>query len=90
MAALLPHSTLTVEPKADGRLGVLADGQSTESNNRDRVLKGANPNSIALQYKSIVSMKRADRQNLVKATPRKARGLKFRQKYGIINPWINK
>ena len=26
----------------------------------------------------------------VKATPRKARGLKFRQKHGIINPWINK
>ena len=26
----------------------------------------------------------------LKATPRKARGLKFRQKYGIINPWINK
>ena len=25
-----------------------------------------------------------------KATPRKARGLKFRQKHGIINPWINK
>jgi len=66
MAALLPHSTLTVEPKADGRLGVLADGQSTESNNRDRVLKNANPNSVALLYKNIIGMKRADRQNLVK------------------------
>lgn len=66
MAALLPHSSLSVEYKNEERLVVLADGQSTESNNRDRVLKGANPNSIALHYKNIIGMKRADRQELVK------------------------
>ena len=66
MAALLPHTALSVEYKNEERLAVLADGQSTESNNRDRVLKSANPNSIALQYKNIIGMKRADRQALVK------------------------
>lgn len=66
MAALLPHSKLSVEYKNEDRLVVLADGQSTESNNRDRVLKGAKSNSVALQYKNIIGMKRADRQELVK------------------------
>ncbi len=66
MAALLPHKKLSVEIKNDEKLYVLADDQSTESNNRDRVLKSANPNSVALQYKNIIGMKRADRQALVK------------------------
>ncbi len=66
MAALLPHSSLSVEYKNEERLVVLADGQSTESTNRDSVLKKALSNSIALQYKNIIGMKRADRQALVK------------------------
>lgn len=66
MAALLPHKSLTVEYRNEDNLVVLADGQSTGSNNRDRVLKTANPNSIALHYKNIIGMKRADRQELVK------------------------
>ena len=66
MAALLPHSKLSVEKKSDGRLAVLADGQSTESNNRDRVLKDSISHSIALRYKDIIEMKRAARQSLVK------------------------
>ena len=66
MAALLPHSSLTVEHKNEERLVVLADGQSTESNNRDRVLKSANPNSIAIHYNDFIGMKRADRQEYVK------------------------
>ena len=41
MAALLPHTNLYVEVK-DEVLNVLADGQSTASTNRDKVLKAAN------------------------------------------------
>lgn len=47
-------------------LNVLADGQSTASTNRDKVLKGVNPASVALQYKNIIGMKRAERAALVK------------------------
>jgi len=56
MAALLPHKKLTVEEKNNGDLAVLADGQSTDSGYRDKVLKSANPNSIALNYKDIAGM----------------------------------
>ena len=65
MAALLPHKTLTAELKNEV-LNVLADGQSTASTNRDKVLKGVNPASVALQYKNIIGMKRAERAALVK------------------------
>lgn len=65
MAALLPHKELSVEMRGDV-LSVLADGQSTASTNQDKVLKTANPNSVALQFKDIVAMKRADRCALVK------------------------
>ena len=68
MAALLPHKELSVELKSGKteRLAVLADGQSTEAPNRDKLLKAADPASAALKYKDIISMKRADRQALVK------------------------
>lgn len=66
MAALLPHKELTVVEKQNGGLQVLADEQSTESTNRDKMLKNAEASSVALQYKNIVGMKRADRQALVK------------------------
>lgn len=66
MAALLPHRELTVTLKTGGGLSVLADGQSTESTNRDKVLKSVEQNSVALQYKNIIGMKRAERQALVK------------------------
>lgn len=65
MAALLPHRRLAVEIKND-RLAVLADGQSTESTNRDKVLKAANARSVALLYRNIIGMKRAQRSALVK------------------------
>jgi len=65
MAALLPHTKLSIEVKNDV-LTVLADGQSTASTNRDKVLKAANPASVALQYKNIIGMKRAERSALVK------------------------
>lgn len=66
MAALLPHRTLTVQERPNGSLAVLADDMSTEMPNRDKVLKTANANSVTLQYKNIIGMKRADRQALVK------------------------
>lgn len=65
MAALLPHTDLSVEVKND-ILTVLADGQSTASTDRDKVLRNANSASVALQYKNIIGMKRADRSALVK------------------------
>lgn len=66
MAALLPHKELSIGVKSNEKLSVLADGQSTESINRDKVLKSENINSVALQYKNIIGMKRAERQELVK------------------------
>ena len=68
MAALLPHKELSVELKSGKteRLAVLADGQSTEAPNRNKLLKAADPASVALKYKDIIGMKRADRQALIK------------------------
>ncbi len=56
MAALLPHDKLSVTEKPNGGVAILADGVSTESNYRDKVLKAANPKSVALQYKDIVGL----------------------------------
>lgn len=66
MAALLPHKELSVTEKNGGGLSVLADGQYTESLNRDKLLKMAHSESVALQYKNIIGMKRAERNALVK------------------------
>lgn len=66
MAALLPHKELNMVPKTTSGVSVLADGASTEMPNRDKVLKSAHGASVALQYKNIIKMKRADRQALVK------------------------
>lgn len=68
MAALLPHKKLSVELKSGKteRLVVLADGQSTEAPNRDKLLKAADRASVALKYKDIIGMKRTDRQALIK------------------------
>ncbi|MEG2146506.1 MAG: BREX-1 system phosphatase PglZ type A [Lachnospiraceae bacterium] len=65
MAALLPHTKLTVEEKPNG-LVVNADGTSTDAGYRDAILKKANPASIAVKYKDIVLMKRPERSELVK------------------------
>ena len=65
MAALLPHKELTAEVRND-ILTVLADGQSTASGCRDKVLKAENPASVALKYNDIIAMKRAERSALVK------------------------
>ena len=65
MAALLPHKELTVELR-NAALNVLADGQSTASGYRDKVLKAEVPASVALKYNDIIAMKRAERSALVK------------------------
>lgn len=65
MAALLPHKELSAEVR-NNILTVFADAQSTASTNRDKVLKNENPSSVALQYKNIIGMKRAERSALVK------------------------
>ena len=65
MAALLPHEQLSAEQHGD-IIKVLADGQSTDSNYRDKVLKTANPNSIAVKYNDIITAKRAERSAMVK------------------------
>ena len=66
MAALLPHKNLSLVLRSNGTLGILSDGQSTEAGNRDKVLKAANSDSIALKYDNIIGMKRAERSALVK------------------------
>lgn len=66
MAALLPHKKLSVSERSNGDLQVLADGMSTDAGNREKVLRRANNNSVALKYKDIAPMKRAERSALVK------------------------
>ncbi len=69
MAALLPHKELSAVIKSTTkteRLAVLADGQSTDSNNRERILKKQNPESIVLKYRDLLPMKRPERSALVK------------------------
>lgn len=66
MAALLPHQKLEVVEKNPGNISILADGVSTDAGYRDKILKSANKNSVALRYDNIIGLKRADRQALVK------------------------
>lgn len=66
MAALLPHKQLSINERSNGDLQILADGMSTDAGNRDKVLKATNSNSVALKYKDIAPMKRAERSALVK------------------------
>lgn len=66
MAALLPHKELTAELKSNGSIGVLADGSSTDAGYREGILKKADSASVALKYKDLVKMKRAERSALVK------------------------
>ncbi|MEY8428515.1 BREX-1 system phosphatase PglZ type A [Lachnospiraceae bacterium 46-15] len=65
MAALLPHKELEVELHGD-ILKVMADGVSTDAGYRDKILKSAKDNSVAIRYNDLVSAKRADRSAMVK------------------------
>lgn len=66
MAALLPHKQLSINERSNGELQILADGRSTDAGNRDKVLKATNCRSVALKYKDMAPMKRAERSALVK------------------------
>ena len=70
MAALLPHKELTVELKESDSgkklLKVLVDGQSSESINRENLLRASNPESIAVKAKDLMAASRAERSELVK------------------------
>lgn len=62
MAALLPKRELSVNDNMD----VLADGLQTRNTaEREKVLCKAAPNSVAVQYEDVLTMKRAARRELV-------------------------
>lgn len=65
MAALLPHRELSISEKSDG-LSVLVDGQSSEMNDRDAILKKRNPNSVAVRYNDFIFMKKDEQRELIK------------------------
>ena len=65
MAALLPHKELSAQVRNE-KLTVLADGSLTESNYRDKILKAAAPESVALKYDAIIKAKRSERSEWVK------------------------
>ena len=66
MAALLPHEKLSVELQGNV-VEVFADGQSTESHDRDRILKTDREDSVALKYTDLVTAKRLERSAWVKS-----------------------
>ena len=59
MAALLPNSELTTENK-NGIISVYADGKPTDANYRDGILKKADPDSLAVQYKALLMKETAE------------------------------
>ena len=62
MAALLPERTISV----DEDMGVYVEDMPTSSTpDREKVLCTSNPNSVAIQYNDVLSMKRAERRELV-------------------------
>ncbi|MBQ9210204.1 MAG: BREX-1 system phosphatase PglZ type A [Clostridia bacterium] len=64
MAALLPHKELSISTE-NGIVKVLADGVSTDSNYRDKILKVANPKSLAVRYEEIISLKQKEVRDLI-------------------------
>ena len=62
MAALLPHRELQMTDE----IRVLCDGESTEGTaNRQEILDRANSGSVALTYKAVIGMKKAERREAV-------------------------
>lgn len=55
MAALLPHNKLTFDGET-----VLADGMKTDASNRDKVLKAANKDNLAIKFEEVRAMKKSD------------------------------
>lgn len=65
MAALLPNKVIYPEETA-GNLKVMVDGQLSDAQNRDKILKAANPDSCVLKYDDIRDLTRDKRSSLVK------------------------
>lgn len=65
MAALLPHETLTVSFE-NGNTMVMADGERTAANYREKILKAAKPTSVALKFSDLYVKKRDERREMVK------------------------
>lgn len=62
MAALLPHSNLTL----DENIRVLCDGFNTDSTDaREKILKKENNGNVAVLYKEIRDMKKSERRELI-------------------------
>ena len=62
MAALLPGRKISV----DEDMGVYVEDMPTVSTQeREKILCAGNPNSVAIQYNDVLSMKRAERRELV-------------------------
>ena len=55
MAALLPHNKLTFDNET-----VLADGMKTDASNRDKVLKVANKDNLAIKFEDVRAMKKSE------------------------------
>lgn len=66
MAALLPHERLSAEYQGN-TMKVFADGEFTDSNYREKILRSAREDSTALKYTNLVSAKRAERSAWIKA-----------------------
>ncbi len=66
MTALLPHEKLSVKFQRN-IVDVFADGKSTESHDRDRILKSDREDSVALKYTDLVTAKRSERSAWVKS-----------------------
>lgn len=65
MAALLPNNDMSLEIK-DSSYNVLVDGQRTDANYREKILKSANENSVVLNYDDLIQMKKGQRRDVVK------------------------
>ena len=63
MAALLPHSKLEFDGEA-----VLADGMKTDSSNRDKVLKVANKDNLAIKFETVRAMKKSEWKSFFSGT----------------------
>ena len=69
MAALLPHKVLQTEikkSKKTDRLVVLADGFSTESDDRESVLRRIKEKSVVIKYTDLLKMSPSEKSDAVK------------------------
>lgn len=63
MAAHLPHAKLTFDGET-----VLADGNKTDASSRDKVLKKANKDNLAIKFEDVRAMKKSDWKSFFSGT----------------------